>query len=985
MPDKRVRELANELGYDQQEMVSKINALGLFKLSVNPMSRLTEDEVLKVRRALKQDSGKGASTAASPTVRKSSGKKKPTAAEVAEAAVMQEEVSPIIRRGTKRAAEPVEEPAPIVMPEVQVRKRDPEVVVEAKPEVAPQQAVEAAPAPPLPAVVVPEREVVAAEPQVVPAVAAAPEEPPQAPAAAAAPEATPEEAAQAPVAPPAEVPTPAEPASAAAEAPRGVRARTVETGRGASAPARPGGAKVLGVIDLETINRRMRNERFDGGGGGNSGGGGNTGGPNTRPASRPAAGATGPAGAPQRPTRTQEMGPASNTAPSALSEDERRRRRNAGAPGGGPPPSTGRPPARGAGGNNDRDRYWRSGDDLYDGGRGKGRRRKGDKKARARQTEQTQAAEHKRVVRIEDVITVGDLGRQMGVKAGHLALKLLELGIPATINTTVDFDTATLVAEEFGYTVENVAFDITRFYDTTPDAEETQQPRPPVVTVMGHVDHGKTSLLDAIRSASVTTGEAGGITQHIGAYTVKSSDGRAITFLDTPGHEAFTAMRARGAQATDIVVLVVAADDGVMPQTVEAISHAKAAGVPIVVAINKIDKPGSNPERIKQALTEYELLPEDWGGQTLFVEVSAKAMTNIDKLVESVLLQADVEELSAHADRDAQGLVIESRLDRGRGPLATVLVQRGTLKVGDIVVTGEHYGRVRTMMDYLGKELALASPSIPAEITGLTGVPDAGSPFFVVTDEKDAKRITEHVANQHRKEHMATMARSNINRLQDMLGKKGDAANKKFLKVILKGDVQGSVEALRQSFTKVGNDEVGIEVIHSAVGAITENDVNLAASSSDSAVVIVGFNVRPDLRAAEVAEKYHVEIMSFNIIYDAIDQLKQLLEGMLSPLKREKVLGHAEVRDIFQVPRAGTVAGCYVTDGLLRRNARARLVRDGKVVYDTTLASLRRFKDDVSEVKRGFECGTSLHNFNDIKLGDIIEAYEIEEFAATLA
>ncbi len=607
------------------------------------------------------------------------------------------------------------------------------------------------------------------------------------------------------------------------------------------------------------------------------------------------------------------------------------------------------------------------------------RRRRKQKRRKSKGTEITTAAEHKRVVRIEDTITVGELGKEMGVKAGRLALKLMEMGLQATVNTTLDFDTAQLIAMEFDHTVENVAFDITQFYDTDADSEETLQTRPPVVTVMGHVDHGKTSLLDSIRASTITSTEAGGITQHIGAYTVQPEEGGQITFLDTPGHEAFTALRARGAQATDIVVLVVAADDGVMPQTVEAINHSRDAGVPIIVAVNKIDKPAANPDRVKTALSEYELIPEEWGGDTQFVEVSALQATNIDELLEQIVLRAEISELKANPKRTAQGLVIESQLDTGRGPVATMLVQRGTLKVGDIVVVSEHYGRVRTMADHRGDEIEEAGPSIPVEITGLGGVPEAGEPFFVIEEERDAKMITGNVAEQRRQKRMAALSKSGMDKLRTFI----EEGIQKKLKVIIKGDVQGSLEALSNAFVKIGNDEVSIEVIHAAVGGVTENDVNLAASSED-AVVIVGFNVRADSRAQEVAEKYDVTIFNFNVIYDAIDALRNLVEGMLAPLKQENVLGQAEVRETFHAPKVGTIAGCYVTQGLLRRNARARLYRDGKLVYDSLLASLRRFKDDVREVQSGYECGTSLENFNDIKVGDVIEVYEINEVAATL-
>lgn len=624
------------------------------------------------------------------------------------------------------------------------------------------------------------------------------------------------------------------------------------------------------------------------------------------------------------------------------------------------------------------------GNELYDSD-SRGHRRQNRKKGgnQRQQTQITEAAEHKRVVEMEDVISVGDLAQEMGVKAGDVAMTLVESGMNATVNTTLDYETATLIADEYGYSVENVAFDITDFYDTSPDEEEQQEPRAPVVTVMGHVDHGKTSLLDAIRETGVQEEEAGGITQHIGAYQVPTGDGR-VTFLDTPGHEAFTALRARGAKATDIVVLVVAADDGVMPQTVEAINHAQDAGVPIVVAINKIDKPTANPDRIKQALTEYELVPEEWGGTTLYVEVSAKEHTNIDELLESVHLQSEIEDFKANPERLAQGLVIESELDTGRGPVATVLVQRGTLHAGDILVSGQYHGSVRTMHDDRAREVERAGPSQPVEITGLDGVPEAGEPFFVVSSESDARRITEHVEEQRRKEVMADRAKEvtagSIEDLSAMI-QEGEV---KDLKVIIKGDVQGSVEALHEAFDNLGNEEVRVKVIHSGVGAITENDVNLAASS-ETAALIVGFNVRPDSRAAEIADKQGVEILTHSVIYDAVDQIKSILEGLLEPIVQERSLGRAEVRELFSSGKAGTIAGCYVTDGVIDRNANARVLREGRIVAEADIASLKRYEDDVTEVREGYECGLSLEEFDDIEIGDEIEVYDYEEISATLS
>ena len=620
------------------------------------------------------------------------------------------------------------------------------------------------------------------------------------------------------------------------------------------------------------------------------------------------------------------------------------------------------------------------GDDLYD--EDSRNQQRSSNKQKQQQTEITQAAEHKRVIEMEDVISVSELAEEMSVKAGEVAMKLMESGMQATANTSLDYETATLIAEEFGYQVENTAFDITEFYDTSPDSEDHRESRPPVVTVMGHVDHGKTTLLDAIRQSDVADEEHGGITQHIGAYQVHTGEDGKITFVDTPGHEAFTALRARGAKVTDLVVLVVAADDGVMPQTVEAINHAQDAGVPILVAINKIDKPTANPDRVKQALTEYELVPEEWGGTTLYEEVSAKQKTNINELLESIELQSELEGFGANPNRRAQGIVVESELDVGRGPVASVLVQRGTLHQSDIVVSGQYHGRARTMHDERGRELDEAGPSQPVEITGLDGVPEAGEPFFVVESESDAQRITEHVEEQRRKEEMANRAKEVTGSVEDLSAMIREGELKE-LKVIIKGDVQGSVEALKEAFDSLGNDEVQVKVIHSGVGSVTENDVNLAASAEEAAI-IVGFNVRPDQRAKEIADKQDVQILTHSVIYDAVDQVKKILEGLLEPIVEERVLGEVEVRELFESAQAGTIAGCYVTDGEVRRNANVRLVRDGRVVYDTGIASLKRYEEDVNEVREGYECGISLEGYNDIKIGDTIEVYDYQEITPTL-
>jgi translation initiation factor IF-2 len=585
-------------------------------------------------------------------------------------------------------------------------------------------------------------------------------------------------------------------------------------------------------------------------------------------------------------------------------------------------------------------------------------------------TEITTPKASKRVVRITEGVTVGDLAHNMGVKAGDVIKKLMELGVMATLNKMLDPDTATLVASEFGYTVENVAFDVESALEEGVEEEGGEPaPRPPVVTVMGHVDHGKTSLLDAIRKTNVTGEEFGGITQHIGAYTV-TAQGKQITFVDTPGHEAFTAMRARGAKVTDIVVLVVAADEGVMPQTIEALNHARQAEVPIIVAINKIDRPDANVDRVKQQLSEQGLIPEDYGGDTITVGLSARTGENVAKLLEMILLQAEVMELKAVPDRRARGTVVESQLDRGRGPVATVLIQEGTLHQGEPFVCGTAYGRVRAMLDYRGERLEEAGPATPLEIFGLSEVPEPGTTFTVVTDEAKARQISEFRRNKQREGELARTSRVSLEDLSARMA----AGDVKELKVIIKGDVQGSVEALAQALRRLSTGEVKLDVIHSSAGAISETDVTLASASK---AVIVGFNIRPEPKAVQLAEKEGVEIRLYTIIYEAINDMHAAMEGLLAPTYREKPLGRAEVRKIFTVSGL-TVAGSMVLDGKLTRSARVRLVRDGRVVWEGKIGSLRRFKDDVREVAAGYECGIGLENYNDIKPGDVVEAFEME-------
>ncbi|MBO5115829.1 MAG: translation initiation factor IF-2, partial [Peptococcaceae bacterium] len=568
-------------------------------------------------------------------------------------------------------------------------------------------------------------------------------------------------------------------------------------------------------------------------------------------------------------------------------------------------------------------------------------------------------AEVKHHVVLEDTITVQDLAHQMGKKATDVIMKLMGMGVMATINQELDVDTATIIAEEFGATVEVKISKEEELFTDIEDKPEDLQHRPPVVTIMGHVDHGKTSLLDKIRSTHVTSTEAGGITQHIGAYQVEIS-GQKITFLDTPGHEAFTAMRARGAQVTDIAILVVAADDGVMPQTIEAIDHAKAAGVPIIVAINKIDKPEADPDRIKQELTNYGLISEEWGGDTIMVPVSAKKGMGIEELLEMILLVAEVAELKANPNRNAKGKVIESKLDKGRGAVATLLVQAGTLHVGDFLIVGTTQGRIRAMFDYKGQAVKVAGPSTPVEILGLNEVPEAGDDYIAVDNEKLAKQVAD---KRQKEKHLQEISRNTKVSLEDLFAqiKEGDI---KELNIILKADVQGSIEAIRQSLEKLGNDEVRVNIIRTAVGGIREADVMLAAASN---ALIIGFNVRPDVGARKMAEKESIQINTYRVIYEAIEDVKAALSGMLDPDIKEVELGQAEVRSTFKVPKVGLVAGCYVTEGKITRNARVRVVRDGVVIHDGNLGSLKRFKDDVKEVATGYECGLGFERFNDIK------------------
>ena len=621
--------------------------------------------------------------------------------------------------------------------------------------------------------------------------------------------------------------------------------------------------------------------------------------------------------------------------------------------------------------------------DYYDLTTERGRR--GKKKKNQNQEERTKQKIFKLTdIEIPETITVKDLAAEMKKTTAEVIKKLLGFGVMATINQEIDFDTAYLIAQEFGITAtkKETVTEEDILFDESEDREEDLQPRPPVVVVMGHVDHGKTSLLDAIRKTNVIEGEAGGITQAIGAYMVKIND-REITFLDTPGHEAFTAMRARGAQITDIAILVVAANDGVMPQTIEAINHAKSAGIPIIVAINKIDLPDANIDKVKQELMAYELVPEEWGGDTIYVPISAKKHQNIDQLLEMVLLEADVLELKANPHKQAKGAVIEARLDKARGAIATMLVQRGTLDVGDTIVVGSSIGRIRAMVNDKGKKVKSAGPSTPVEIMGLTDVPEAGDTFYEVKNEKMAKHLIERRKRQAREKAINSVTKVTLDNLfsqtkvtLDNLFSQMEEGKLKVLNLIVKADVQGSVEAVKQSLEKLQNEEVRVKVIHSAAGAVNQSDVTLAKVSN---AIIIAFNVRPDHTAKEMAEKEEVEIKQYSVIYQAIEDVEAAMKGMLAPKYEEKVIGNVEVRQTFRISNVGTIAGAYVLNGKVERNAGVRVIRDNIVIHDGHLATLKRFKDDVKEVTKGFECGMQIEDYNDIKEGDIIEVYVMEE------
>ena len=617
---------------------------------------------------------------------------------------------------------------------------------------------------------------------------------------------------------------------------------------------------------------------------------------------------------------------------------------------------------------------------LQGGGKKKGakfRKEKRDLIAQKREQELEQQEIEKGILKLTEFVTVSELASMMDVSATEVIGSCMSLGIFASINQRLDAETIQLVASDFGFDTEFISAEVQESIIVEEDKEEDLLPRAPIVTVMGHVDHGKTSLLDYIRSANVTKGEAGGITQHIGAYSVTGESGRKITFLDTPGHEAFTAMRARGAQVTDIAIIIVAADDDVMPQTKEAISHAQAAGVPMVFAINKIDKPGANPDKIKEQLSQMNILVEDWGGKYQCQEVSAKNGQNIEELLEKVLLEAELLELKANPDKNSTGTVVEASLDKGRGYVTTVLVSAGTLKIGDFIIAGQHYGKVKAMHNDKGESVREAGPSIPVSILGFNGAPSAGDAFNVLTDEREAKQIAVKREQLKREQGLRTKKHLTL----DEIGRRLAIGDFKELNVIVKGDVDGSIEALSDSLQKLSTEEIQVNIIHKAVGQISETDVTLAAASN---AIIVGFQVRPSAQARKLAENEGIDIRLYSVIYKAIDEIKEAMEGMLSPDIKEEILGTAEIRETFKISKVGTIAGCFVTDGTIIRNSKVRLIRDGIVVYTGELDSLKRFKDDVKEVKKGYECGLSITKYNDLKEGDIVEAYHEVEVAKKL-
>ena len=1030
----RVYEIAKEVGIPNKDLIAKIRALGL-EVN-NHMSSLDADDVARIKRSLEKEKGTAAPAQtqklSSGTVlrRRSSGDKAahddddaPSAAPAAAsrpaaAAPAAAAQAPVIRRRVEAAPEPEVAARPAAPARVEARAEAPAPAPVQTPVVQPEPKVEA-PKPvaaPPPAAQAPTRPTpVPAEAAPAPKAAPAPAPTPAPAPVAAAPAPTPAKppVVERPAAPPAAAQPPRAPAPVAAKAPETPpapsRSRVIVAGpqvvarTSAEAGSTHGGQRVVDVQPPPStpLPPRITPVRPAAG---------------TQAHAAPAAAASAPEPVDARTQFERDLERArARTAekPSTRSiEVDMTQPRSNGSNGEDAQPTPPRDPSRPAVGTvialpprikitertpissrpapgpqppnairgrfaQQQQRGGRPGGPH--GGHGRHDMRKLPLGKKGKQTTITTPAEHKRVVRIEDTISVSELARNMGIKAPEVLKKLWGMGMTGVnINAAIDFDTAQILASEFGYEVQNVAFkEEEAFTQKSEDVGESVA-RSPVVTIMGHVDHGKTTLLDAIRKTRVAAGEAGGITQHVAAYKVAVPGHGDIVFLDTPGHEAFTEMRARGAQATDIVVLVVAANDGVMPQTIEALNHAKDAKVKIIVAVNKIDMPDAAPERVKQQLAEQQLIAEDWGGDTIYVNVSAIKGENIDKLLESIAVTAEVMELKADPAKPASGLVIEARLDRNRGPIATVLVQEGTLRVGDVLVAGRTYGKVRAMLDDRGNNLEEAGPSTPVEILGLDGVPDAGDQVNAAEDDKVAKQVVEHRRQQFRKRELASTGRVSLESLMERIS---EGVDQKELKIVLKTDVQGSAEALKAALVKLTTEKVKVNVIGTGVGGITESDVNLAKAGN---AIIVGFHVRPAGKSSKLAEQEEVEIRLYDIIYEALDDVKSAMAGLLAPIKREVAMGTLSVRETFAIPKMGVVAGCMVTNGRINRKAHLRIVRDAVQVYEGKIGSLRRFKDDVSEVTNGFECGVMVQGWNEIKVGDVIEAYEVVEEAAKL-
>ncbi len=958
MSNPKVFEFAKEVGMTPLALMDKIRE---WQLPVKSHMAELEPSVLEAIKA-KLNERQGESAEKKPAARKKAATATTTAKAAPKATVTKASAPVKAAAAAPAPAAPAAKPAgTVVRRKVKAAEETPskETHQEAEaPEVS-EAVVEAAPPTPVAAPVAAPVSAPVATPS--PTVAAAPTPVPAAPAPASAP--TPVAApAAAPVSAPVATPSPTV-AAAPTPAPVSVPARKKEVAIGNSGVASNPAPRrnIIGRMDLSRVQQAPPRERGPGGPGG-----------------RPPMGAGGP-GAGPRPKGNLRTGfiQASPSIPEVIDsgvdqfgrrKDDKRRHKGPAEPAG---------PAK-AGHEEEEVKHFDAAEFRKREMVFQPKKKKGMLARPAMQTQITTPKASKRVVKVNQVMKVADLAMEMGIKAPELIKKLMKEGVMASMNTDLDFDTIALIVPEFGFEAVNAFKTAEEVILETAFGELAAEPviRPPVVTIMGHVDHGKTSLLDAIRNANVAAGEAGGITQHIGAYQVKTEDGHTITFLDTPGHEAFTAMRARGANVTDIAVIVVAADDGVMPQTAEAINHAKAAEVPMIVAINKMDKPGANPDKIKQQLTEFEVVPEEWGGNTMFVGVSALKKTGIKELLEQIHLIAEVSELKSNPKRSGTGAVIEARLEKGRGNVATLLVQDGTVKLGQHIVAGTVVGRVRSLTNDRGERVQEAGPGMPVEVLGLDGTPSAGDQFDIVADETIAEQVVRIRREQAEKANAPTGKIS----LEEIFSKvkQGDV---KELAVILKADVSGSLEAIQGMFSKVSTPEVKLRVIHAAVGGVTENDVLLAQTSKG---IIVGFNVRPDTNAMAASKRLGVEIRSYSIVYEMMDDIKKAMVGLLAPTIVEKVMGRAEVRNTFSVPKIGTIAGCFVSDGKIQRSNMARLVRDGKIIYEGKISSLKRFKDDAREVATGFECGIGIENFNDVKVGDVIEAFIKEEVAREL-